>query len=557
MSGAPTALVPGTPTNVVGVGVDRLPGSDVIYPGIIQVSWATPSTDGGAPIIKYVVTDRWNSANTCSAWVTPLDPTPTSCAMTGFVAGYGYTFRVVAWNEVGASVASSVSAPAFAGGTPNAPEITGITGGSRSVDVGGGFMNYATATATVSPGATNGRPITGYRLKAVDQSNQYTQYFTSATATIVADQLTAGRSYRLSVQAQNDFGYGDWSPQSSTIYASYPPLAATGVTAVPTEGGATISYSPPSWNGSTATYAVTVNDLTLSTSWTEPAESYSTSVSGLTNGHSYSFAITATNFAGAGPMSGASAPVTPNLMPNAPRNIAPTIGDRSISVAFDAPTSRDGATVTAYKVAVTNISSRAVVFATGAASPIQVSGLTNGAGYQVSVVAVNGAVDGQAATFGSTVTPAGTPVMLQPSPTYYEDGATTVTLTTINLAGGSFIKYTVYVSEATTPLKLVKTVETTTSPVVITGLTNGTRYAIQAKVTTTGGSSSLMTQGGASILPVGRPSAPSILNVVASGTSAAVSIADPASTGGSAITGYTVTATSSTDASRTRTSSGS
>ena len=562
MSGAPTALVPGAPTGVTAVGVAHLPGSDVIFPGLIQVSWTAPSTDGGSPIIKYVVTDRWNAANTCSAWVTLSDPTPTTCAMAGFVAGYGYSFRVVAWNAVGASVASAVSDPAFAGGTPNAPDITAITGGYRSVDVGGGFITYATATATVSPGRDNGRPITGYRLRAIDQANQGVSYFTSSTASILADQLIAGHSYRLSVQAQNDFGYGDWSGLSSTIYASYPPAAATGVTAVASEGSATVSFSPPAWNGSDATYTVTVNDLTSSTSWTQAADGYSTTVNGLTNDHSYSFAITTTNFAGSGPMSSASAPVTPRLMPNAPQNISATLGDTAISVAFDAPVSRDGASITGYKVSAYNPSTRRTSTATGMSSPLRVTGLTNGAAYQITVVAVNGAVDGQSAVLGGSVTPAGTPTMTNPQVTYWDNASSVVTLIPVNLAGGTVLRYTVRVSEvsyvnASTVLTLVKTIESQSTTVNVTGLTNGTRYYIQATVTTTGGTSTLMNQAGAGITPMTTPGAPTVTGVIASGTSASVSIDGPADNGGSAITGYTVTATSATDPNHTRTASGS
>ena len=556
MSGAPTALVPGAPTGLTAVGIANEPGQ-VIYPGLIQASWTAPSTDGGSPIVKYVVTDRWNAATSCTAWVTLADPTPASCVLRGFVAGYGYSFRVVAWNAVGASVASAVSDPAYAGGTPNSPDITSITGGSRSVDVGGGFMYYATATATVSPGRDNGRPITGYQLRAIDQANQYTQYFTSATASITADQLTAGHSYRLSARAQNDFGYGDWSGQSSTIYASYPPAAATGVAAVPSEGSATVTYSPPSWNGSDATYAVTVNDLTSATSWTQAADSYSTTVTGLTNGHSYSFAITTSNFAGSGPISSASSPVTPNLMPNAPRNVVATVGDGAVSVAFDEPLARDGASISGYKVSAYNISSRRTTSVAGASSPIRVSGLTNGSAYQITVVAVNGSVDGQSSVLASSVTPAGLPTMVNPLATFYDDASSVVTLRPVNFAGGTLLRYTVYVSEYGTPLRLVQTIESQSTTVNVTGLTNGTRYFIQATMTTTGGTSALINQAGAGISPMTTPGAPTIASVSASATSASVSINDPASNGGSAITGYTVTATSATDAAHSRTASGS
>ena len=72
-------------------------------------------------------------------------------------------------------------------------------------------------------------------------------------------------------------------------------------------------------------------------------------MSGLTNGVSYVFNVTATNAAGVGPASSNSAPVTPRTVPGAPTGVAATAGNAQASVSFTAPAD-GGSAITGYTV---------------------------------------------------------------------------------------------------------------------------------------------------------------------------------------------------------------
>jgi hypothetical protein len=74
----------------------------------------------------------------------------------------------------------------------------------------------------------------------------------------------------------------------------------------------------------------------------------------------------------------------------------------------------------------------------------------------------------------------------------------------------------------------------------ITGLVNGTRYQLGVTARTQSGSSSAGV-GAAAVTPFGPPQPPTNIQVVISGTSAAVSWTAPSNSGGLPITGYTVT----------------
>lgn len=89
-------------------------------------------------------------------------------------------------------------------------------------------------------------------------------------------------------------------------------------------------------------------------------------------------------------------------VPGAPTIGTATGGDASASVTFTAPASNGGATITGYTVT----SSPGGFTGTGAASPITVSGLTNGTAYTFTATATNSVGTGAASAASNSVTPA-------------------------------------------------------------------------------------------------------------------------------------------------------
>ena len=130
-------------------------------------------------------------------------------------------------------------------------------------------------------------------------------------------------------------------------------------------------------------------------------------VTGLTNGDSYTFKVTATNGLGTGAASAASNAVVPATVPGAPTIGTATGGNTQATVAFTAPSSTGGASISHYTVTATDSTTPANggETNTGSASPIVVSGLTNSDSYTFTVTATNSVGTGAASGPSNTVVP--------------------------------------------------------------------------------------------------------------------------------------------------------
>ena len=128
--------------------------------------------------------------------------------------------------------------------------------------------------------------------------------------------------------------------------------AATGVSATAGNAAATVSWSPPVSNGGSAITQYSVLSSPGGFSAVVSGSVLTVTVSGLTNGISYTFTVTAQNFLGFGPASAPSNAVTPTAPtpPGAPTNVSATPGNGSASVSWTAPSSDGGSAITQYTV---------------------------------------------------------------------------------------------------------------------------------------------------------------------------------------------------------------
>lgn len=91
-------------------GKPILVSSDCDTPDVVTIRWDRPKTDGGAPILGYLVEHRRTGSPHWVRAFPNLVPTP-DLALSGLEPGWRYQFRITAQNVVGKSESSEVSDP--------------------------------------------------------------------------------------------------------------------------------------------------------------------------------------------------------------------------------------------------------------------------------------------------------------------------------------------------------------------------------------------------------------------------------------------------------------
>ncbi len=194
------------------------------------------------------------------------------------------------------------------------------------------------------------------------------------------------------------------------------PAAPTGVSATGGEGSATVTWTAPS-PGTSPITSYTITPYIGSTAQTattiggSPPPNNAT-ITGLKDGTTYTFTVTATNAVGNGPASEASNAVTPSA-PTAPASpAAPTAtpGNGSATVSWNAPAS-NGSPITSYTVTPylgTTAEPATIVYGTPPSTSTTIGGLTNGDTYTFTVTATNTVGNSSPSPASNAVTPSGT-----------------------------------------------------------------------------------------------------------------------------------------------------
>jgi hypothetical protein len=424
------------------------------------------------------------------------------------------------------------------GSTPEAPTNLVATAGAGS------------ASITFSPGANGGSAIANYQ-HSEDNGVTWTLLSPSdASSPIVVPSLLNGTAYSITLRAVNGVGPGAASAPVSVTPRTVP-AAPTGLVATAGSGSASIAFTPGAANGSAITnYQASKDNGATWTSLSPAGTSSPVTVTGLTNGTTYSLRLRAVNEAGVGAAS-TSVSVMPKAIPSTPpvpKLVDPGTGG-TLKATWSAA-SGNGSAITNYVVRYSSDGggSWSTAPEVGNVRTTVLPGLVNGHDYVMQVRARNVIGLGAWSPSSSPVRPTGKPDA--PSGVLVAGGNGSLGATWTRLAppadGGLAVSYTARAHSTGSSTGTVGTSCTVGSAsmansCIITGLANGTAYYVDVTASNARGSgpaSAPRTSGTPAALAPGPPATPSLTDPGTGGTLRASWPAAPGN--GSAITNYTV-----------------
>ncbi len=338
---------------------------------------------------------------------------------------------------------------------------------------------------TLTPGSDGGDTILNYEY-SINNGATFTAFSpaTGPVSTLTITGLTNGTTYAVQVKAVNSLGTG---PASVTAYGTpaATPSAPTSLSATAGYNFMTISFTPGNDGGSPITnYKYSIdNGFSFVPLYPTDAASPIT-IPSLTNGTTYQVKLRAVNAAGDGTPS-ATLTVLVAAVPSAPTSLSATADNSSLVISFT-PSMNNGSAITNYKYSIDNGATYTALSPADAASPVTITGLTNGTTYQVKLRAVNAVGDGAESAAVSGTPTGGTPSAPTDVSAVGGNQAAYVLFTTPASNGGSTITNYEYSINgggytAVSPAQ-------TFSPIPITGLTNSASYSITLRAVNANGS---------------------------------------------------------------------
>ncbi|BDV31831.1 fibronectin type III domain-containing protein [Microbacterium terricola] len=378
-------------------------------------------------------------------------------------------------------------------------------------------------------------------------------YETVATSFAIPDALVANKQYYWRVKALSE-PVGASSAlrvlavsAADTFTARTVPAKVSGLTLTKVDTGLTAKWTLLT-GAATGTdvpirYVVAYREKSSDGDWsgaiqTETGTAVSSfGVQNLEPGMVYEFRVAATNSEGLGPWSDVKELATATAPTGAPTlTVTPKLGELSLKIG--SVSANGGSAITGYRVSYRV--SGAVTWTTKdipVSSTYALTGLENATGYQVSVAAINVIGEGPATEVSTrTLGYSSAPQTLKAT---RGDTKATVTWTAPATPNGTVTGYVVEKRLGTTGTwTAAATTSASTLTAALTGLTNGKTYQIRVAAKTSVGVGTYA--AAVSVLPAGKPLAPTKVTAV-SDRKGTITVAWPkASSNGSAITSYVV-----------------
>ena len=450
------ATVPGAPTGLSATVSDQR----------VDLIWTAPASNGGQSITDYEYEQGGSGT-----WIS-TGSTATSYMVHNLTNGQPYRFRVRALNSVGAGAASAASPNVTPATEPDAPTGLSATVSDQEVDL-----------IWTAPASNGGATILRYEYE-LDFSGTWTSTGSAATSTTVRN-LTNGQSYTFRVRAVNRVGAGAASGSQSATPTStvVAPDTPTDLSATPGNRQVMLSWVQPSGGAALTHYEYEQDGSGTWISTGSKAPSYT--VTGLTNGQTYTFRVRAVNSAGPSAASGSRTATPTTTEPEAPESLRFTPGDGQVTLRWRAPTNDGGQSITHYEYE--QDGSGTWISTDSTATSHTVTGLNNGQTYMFRVRAVNALGSGAVVTLEATPSPStgggggGGPRQTVPSAPRNllaegGDGQVKLTWEAPENDGGSEIRDYQYRIDGKGRWISIGSTDTTHT---VTGLVNGTAYVFE------------------------------------------------------------------------------
>ena len=362
---------------------------------LVNLSWDAPGYTGESALTGYNIY-RSNRAGTQGALIKSVGPAITTYTDTGLINGTTYYYEVTAVNTVGESAVSN-QASATPATTPGAP--TGLNAAAGNAQVG---------LSWTAPASTGGSAITGYNIYRSTTLGTQGPLLTSVgptTTTYTDTGLTNGTTYYYEVTAVNAVGESAVSNQASATPVTVPG-APTGLTAAPGDAQVGLSWTAPASNGGSAITGYNIYRSTTSGTQGALLASVGPTITtytdtGLTNGTTYYYEVTAVNTVGESTASN-QVEVEPGV-PGPPTRLTAIRGSGKVSLSWTAPSPNGTSPITGYNVyrSTTSGTQGALVASVGPTTTYIDTGLTGGTKYYYEVTAVNSVGEGPASNQAS------------------------------------------------------------------------------------------------------------------------------------------------------------
>lgn len=361
----------------------------------------------------------------------------------------------------------------------------------------------------------------------------------TAFSPIIIPNLTNNTNYSVQVRAVSSAGAGLASLSVNGTPVNTIPSAPTNLSVVSGFGQITINFTPGFNGGSPITgYEYTLNNGSTWSAFTPNIFSSPAVITGLTGGTNYNqIKIRAVNANGKGNESSTLSGTPLVAVPSAPTNLSVTPGDGQLKISFT-PASANGATILRYEYSLdggVNFQQFSTNYLT---SPVVISGLTNRALYtSIKIRAVSTIGNGAA-----SATVSGTPSRVATAPTILSvtpgDKQLVVAFTPGSDFGVSISNYEFSLDgginwRALSPAD-------GTSPITISGLTNGVTYsALRLRaINNIGAGDRSELFSGTPAAAATAPSAPLIITLLPGNGKVGLTLSTTVSNGGSALLRY-------------------